>query len=407
MAIPDYFDLYGANPTPEVPRARVPAFVDDPVARAARARALGAVPPAGVPPPVPPAAPATAIAPAPKLAAAPPAKPGIFSLATLGKLAKGNLALAPVVGGALGAVDSQENVRNFAGSVGLNYDSFGGRVGANVLNALGKVGDAATFGGARFLSERVGRVLNGGTFFDPYQAPAPVAAAQPLATVPQATPTVTYGQAPEPVAARERPLAPAPELQSTVPYVPLTRTVEADGNIRITGAGQSPDYLARQRPPTPAAAPGRTAVGAFYGAGAGLRQIANDNANRSAAAKLAVESQGKGAINLKNLTEAHIGTARLGLARQAAERGADEAEVSAILSGRAPTGDRFSVPAGVIAKPGDPLPVLNTRKGTITNQTPQSTGSIARATDGKYYRLDANGKATVEATAAEVERLKK
>lgn len=61
-------------------------------------------------------------------------------------VAKGGLALAPVAGAVDAINDSPEDVRRFADSINLNYDTLGGKIGANALNFLNKTGRAATLG---------------------------------------------------------------------------------------------------------------------------------------------------------------------------------------------------------------------------------------------------------------------
>lgn len=135
----------------------------------------GAAPPAG-------AAPAAAATP-PKAGfgarAASVLNPSMGGLAKAGGvLGKATLAVAPAMGLISAAADSEENVSNFAGSMGLDYNTFGGRLGANTLNFLRKTGDAATFG----IAGRLGRVLAGGSFFED-DAPAQAASADPAATM--------------------------------------------------------------------------------------------------------------------------------------------------------------------------------------------------------------------------------
>jgi hypothetical protein len=99
------------------------------------------------------------------------------------------LAAAPVVGAAGAALDSQENVSNLASSVGMDYNSFGGRVGANALNFLSKTGNVATGGiadvvghGIGDLAHSIARANSGGSFFEPY-APAATTAAPVVSAV--------------------------------------------------------------------------------------------------------------------------------------------------------------------------------------------------------------------------------
>lgn len=99
------------------------------------------------------------------------------------KFGRAGLAIAPALGLLSAASDSKEDVAKFGDTIGLDNNTFGGRVGANVVNFLRRTGDAATFG----VASRVGRVLTGGNFFDEEPAAATPAAAAPAA---QAAPGV-------------------------------------------------------------------------------------------------------------------------------------------------------------------------------------------------------------------------
>lgn len=205
---PEYFDgLIKRNFVPGGSMGAKPASTLD-AATQARLAAARAADTASVT-----AAQTQAIAPEAGPAAAPKAgfgarvagalNPNMGSLAKGGaKLAKGGLALAPAVGLLSATTDSKDSVRQFTDSLGLNYDSFGGRLGGNVLNFLNKTGDAATFG----MASRIGRVMSGGSFFDD---------AAPAAAAPAAAPTVAA--APAPAAAES-----APQQESEQAVDPLT-----------------------------------------------------------------------------------------------------------------------------------------------------------------------------------------
>lgn len=223
-----------------IPAASEPAI--------ARPPSVGGAPP--VEPPVTPSATAQAAAPAVESRLTSMAKKGSRAL----------LSAAPVIGAITAALDSPEKVKEFADSIGVDYNSFGGRIGANLLNWLRQTGDVATLGAASAFGSSASSAASGGTFFEPYKpvlaTPPNPAQVAPVATAPASQPTVT-GTIPS-----SQPIAPAiatapaiivPKLQSTVPYQPLRRQVEVDengtptGKLVVTGAGQSPEYLARMQ----------------------------------------------------------------------------------------------------------------------------------------------------------------
>jgi hypothetical protein len=141
----------------------------------------------GAPKPVEPAAPQSAWQKAKSFvtgggeaaaeASAAPKGLGARALGVGGKLASGagRLAMAatPIVGAVQAANDSDENVKNLAGSVGLDYNTDSGRVGANVVNFLDKTGNAATFGLAGAAGRAISNKLNRGSWFADAAAPAP------------------------------------------------------------------------------------------------------------------------------------------------------------------------------------------------------------------------------------------
>lgn len=103
------------------------------------------------------------------------------SLPARGLMGAGRLGLAatPAFGAFEAVTDKPENVRALADSTGMDYDSDGGRIGANVLNFLEKTGNAATFGLAGKLGQGLSNKWNGGSFFDGASTPAqPAAQAQ-------------------------------------------------------------------------------------------------------------------------------------------------------------------------------------------------------------------------------------
>lgn len=115
------------------------------------------------------------------------------------KLGKVGLVAAPVFGALDAAADDSATVRRvaemtdnpFTGNP-LDYNSFGGRLGANTLNFLRKTGDEATFG----LAGRVGRVLSGGNFFED-DAPAAMASSAPARAGGAGVPAGDFDVAPD------------------------------------------------------------------------------------------------------------------------------------------------------------------------------------------------------------------
>lgn len=102
----------------------------------------------------------------------------------------GKLAAPLTVG--LGAYDyantTKDENRAFANSVGADYDTFGGRVGAGTADLLKHIGDAATFGLATKTGNGLASVLNGGKFFEGWDKDAAQAAPKPAAPTPAAAP---------------------------------------------------------------------------------------------------------------------------------------------------------------------------------------------------------------------------
>lgn len=83
------------------------------------------------------------------------------------------------------ATDTPEEVKANADQQGIDFNSFGGRVGANVLNTAANVGNAVTGGLAGWVGDKISggvqgirNVAEGGTFFDPVK-PAGGAVAKP------------------------------------------------------------------------------------------------------------------------------------------------------------------------------------------------------------------------------------
>ena len=110
-------------------------------------------------------------------------------------------AIGGVAGGAVQSiVDTPEDVAALGESVGLDASTTPGRIGANVVNVARNIGDYASFG----IAPRVGRMLTGGSFFDPASgrmvksvdttAPAPIVppltTQAPVSAVPDVTPSV-------------------------------------------------------------------------------------------------------------------------------------------------------------------------------------------------------------------------
>lgn len=103
-----------------------------------------------------------------------------------GRIGKAGLALAPLFGLISAAATSTDDVNKNIPANGEG--TFGGRILGNAVNFLGKTGDAASFG----VASRIGRVLNGGSFFEPA---APAAAAAPVAPVAPSAPAVSAAPA--------------------------------------------------------------------------------------------------------------------------------------------------------------------------------------------------------------------
>src|SRR6266850_2132193 len=242
---------------------------------------------------------------------APAEAPGIIAR-TAGKLpglgariARGGLALAPVAGALGAATDSQADVKELADTTGLDYNSFGGRIGANAVNFLKQTGNAATFGAAGALGRGIANVLGGESFFSPYRAPAaaaaPAGAAIPENVITPTTPASPVAAARDPNlvdlvgGGQARPEAMFADLPNDV-LVPapgngaFKRTTP--GNVGTAQAIYAPGATgpgAVTPATTGRAANGLPDIAGFFGATAHLRNIAQDNALKAAAAKVQLE----------------------------------------------------------------------------------------------------------------------
>jgi hypothetical protein len=285
------------------------------------------------------------------------------------RFAKGGLALAPIFGLLSAGTDSKDEVRNFADSIGLNYDSFGGRVGANTLNFLRKTGDAATFGAAG----RLGRVLAGGSFFDedPAKAAAPArptgsgpmglesgeSVVSPAASPQQAAPDE---QQQDPVAAAlsgamqfRPPQAPQPTVTARGPVEEYGGSITLPDGSKVDLPSGTSQRFGIRRP--------RLADNIDY---AVERNAARADQNaRVESAKLGVSMLMAG----KRTAEEHIALGKLTAAKQwLNDHPSDYGGYAAILSGK------------------DPKEVV----GTIASPT-GSTAAVSR--DGKVVTFDVQG----------------
>lgn len=114
-------------------------------------------------------------------------------------------------------------------------------------------------------------------------------------------------------------------------------------------------------------------AGNFVGAMLGMKQIAGDNAQRLARNKLAVDTAAKASTARKEGAETLNLEARGALALDARKRGAPESEVSAILSGRAVPGEKFT---GFPTMSGE-VDVMNRSTGAVTRRKPAQEASEA------------------------------
>lgn len=182
------------------------------------------------------------------------------------------------------------------------------------------------------------------------------------------------------------------------PFQPVTRTVNPDGTVTITGSGSAPfnDSSFSRFGALPGATfrPGRlpdqggpvgNIAGNFAGALIGLKQLSGDNAIRAAQTKAQLEGLKAGSkIGLESSQGAKVGAetqnlnVRLALARVSLERDPSGLEAATILSGRPGPAPRFEA-AGLGARPTDPFPVINQRTGEVTLTAPKQPITIEQA----------------------------
>lgn len=312
---------------------------------------------------------------------APAEAPGIIAR-TAGKLpglgarfVRGGLALAPVAGALGAATDTQENVNELANTTGLDYNSFAGRVGANAVNFLKQTGNAATFGGAGALGRGIANVLGGESFFSPYKAPAattPASAAVPESVITPTTPVAPGAVQRDPNmvdlvgGGQARPEAMFADLPNDV-LVPapgngaFKRTTP--GNV---GAAQA-IYAPGEAGPgaVSVSAPGRRGlpdVGAFFGATAHLRNIAQDNALKAAAAKVQLEYGPKAATAENERLRTQLAIQHL------LENPGDTAGAAAVAAGRSQGVGAYSTIPSIT---GNDVITTNRRTGEANIQTPK------------------------------------
>jgi hypothetical protein len=313
---------------------------------------------------------------------APAEAPGIIAR-TAGKLpglgariARGGLALAPVAGALGAATDTQADVKEVADTTGLDYNSFGGRIGANVVNFLKQTGNAATLGGAGALGRGVANVMGGESFFEPYKAPAATVPGAPVqAAVPESVLTPTTPSAPLNTPEALPPVAPFTREDILGSRVPVSGTGAAlntrtgavmNFDTRVPGAGA----VSTTAPVMPMGAGGRRLpdIGGFYAGAAHLRNIAQDNANRLAAEKIRLEFGGKAATAAKDYATAGNETVRTQAAIQhLADNPGDYAGAAAIASGRSQGMGAFTFMPSMT---GNDVISGNRRTGAATIQTP-------------------------------------
>lgn len=301
--------------------------------------------------------------------AAPAQSPGAFSrmaarvpAAARGfgaRLVRGGLAVAPVAGAVSAALDPQENMSRVAADSGLDYNSFGGRIGANALNWLSKTGDVATFGGASALGGGIARLLGGQPFFAPYMSSthAPV-------TVDNATGAVVPGTTEGYDALMTAPprfsasggaaaFAALPPAPFTAADIEGTRVPASGfGAFRRTTPGNEGDVvnLGSPVPMGPSAIPGRYVPKTFAGqavqAGGDLALMGNQARYNALYAKLMMDYQSR--------------------IDAAAARGVEAAKINA-------GNPQFSVPLSAMPDKTGALPVIQNRgfgAGTMRMVTP-------------------------------------
>lgn len=166
-----------------------------------------------------------------------------------------------------------------------------------------------------------------------------------------------FGAKPKPVA--------APGAGAATPDLTPDQREAALEVGRIQAQREANAQLAMQ----PAYAP-RTAVGGFYGAAMGLKQISGDNALNTSRSKLLLDAITKGAAARKDTAEADLLGVRGSEVARARAAGASPSEISAIASGRS-TGPVFT---GIPNLTGG-VDVLQTRgagAGAVRRVTPKA-----------------------------------
>lgn len=142
--------------------------------------------------------------------------------------------------------DSADTVKQRTGMSDGTYDTFAGRVGANLLSGAGRIGDGVTGGLASKIGEGIVRLENGQNFFEPSTPTIPVA--QPAApAAPAAVPTTS-------------PTAQQPGVQLVAASAPEARTLADAVNKRTymppNGGGvmvnNSTGAVTKFNPPQPA-----------------------------------------------------------------------------------------------------------------------------------------------------------
>jgi hypothetical protein len=344
----------------------------------------------------PPSAPSNYIAPRPAPligpAPVPPAAvlpPSAVAARGAGAVARRGLSLLPRVAGgaalavpiatglAQGATDSQERVAALAGDLGVDYNSFAGRVGANLANTAQRVGNAF---GAGAVYDKFSRVAAGEPFFDPYMTrPAAVAAPAPV-------PPAAVLPAPNTGAALirgvENDMSGAGTTPANAPVTAMTAADVRGSSILVSGTGAImnsrtgvvTDLDSRGEPgfgavaEAPRYAPGT--VGAYAGALMNQRQAAQTEARKLAAAKIYVEALGKGATAAHATAQANqIGLQTVAAQEYLRTHPGDYAGAATVAAGRPLPSDKFSVPIQPMG-PNEPVTRLNQHTGELESVSP-------------------------------------
>lgn len=316
-------------------------------------------------------------------ASAPAAAPGLVSrlaarLPGLGAVARTSIAAAPVVGALASVADSPESVKTLADQTGMDYDSAGGRIGANAVNFLRNTGNAATFGAAGWLGDKISRVVSGQPLVDPYQPPAAAAppAAAPAAPAAPLTPAIpdipvdpNAGTPTAPAATALPPVAPltAADIRGTV--VPASGTGGFVNNAtgEVTNLDTRGPGAVEAAPAVPSG--NYAPMARFFGAAVRQRAVAAGEAQDLARTKLRQEALLKLPGMQKDSVEAQLGAGTLAAERDAAAAGATPAERAAILGKRPVVKDSFSLPFPPINST-DPVTRLNKTTGAVESVQP-------------------------------------